>query len=116
MCSKVTTALVSQWDTSSSKVLLVEQYASTDALPSHHFPNRLDMSVTPLVFQSRMWPYLASALVASLHQSITLARSAWVSLSMHVALRDPGLPPVNIWTIVASPATSQQTDRSKDDA
>ena len=34
-------------------------------------PNKNDISSTPLVSQSLIWPYVASALVALLHQAVT---------------------------------------------
>ena len=36
--------------------------------------NKFDMSVTALVFHVEIWPYVASAVVESSHQSVTAVR------------------------------------------
>ena len=60
------TLLTSHFERSSSNVLYVEQY------PLFQLgPNNLDMSVTPLVFQTLICPYVASVAVASLHHAVT---------------------------------------------
>ena len=65
------TLLTSQDEILSLNVAYVEQCPVTHALPVHDIPNKLDMSVTPLVSHVEMCPYVLSAVVESLHHAPT---------------------------------------------
>ena len=65
------TRLTSQDEILSLNVAYVEQCPVTHALPVHDIPNKLDMSVTPLVSDVEMCPYVLSAVVESLHHAPT---------------------------------------------
>ena len=70
--SMFSTLLTSHCEISSLNVSYVEQYPPPTSFQSESYRlNKFDMSVTALVFQSLMCPYVASALVASLHQAVT---------------------------------------------
>ena len=65
------TLLTTQDEILSLNVAYVEQCPVTHALPVHDIPNKLDMSVTPLVSHVEMCPYVLSAVVESLHHAPT---------------------------------------------
>ena len=105
----VVAELVSQLDMSSLKVLYVEQE------PHHVGPNKHSKpSVTLLVSQPLMLPYVAAAVVGSLHHAVTAV--LMLSLVMAVVSRRPAmtnteraarrlsLPSPNGKNLVAAPA------------
>ena len=119
------TRLTSQDEILSLNVAYVEQCPVTHALPVHDIPNKLDMSVTPLVSHVEMCPYLGSVVVALESHSSTAPGSVVSSNGDRVG-RDVGssvgghplepLLSVNMSVVVTAAETSQHRSRSKLDA